>query len=78
MAMRQPPETFGRILARVPGPLYLVLPFETLWTRLRRGPLRAGDAAPDFSLHTVDKKSEFRLSTDGQGKPVVLVFGSYT
>ena len=36
-----------------------------------------GDAAPDFTLRTKDARSELTLS-DLRGKPVVLVFGSYT
>ncbi|HYL15506.1 MAG TPA: hypothetical protein VEV41_20895 [Terriglobales bacterium] len=78
--MRQPPETFGRVMARVPGPVaFLVLPFETLWTHARAGTLRAGDAAPDFSLMKLDKSAQVRLSEfTSQRRPVVLVFGSYT
>jgi hypothetical protein len=77
-AMRQPPETFGRIMARMPGVAYLVLPFETLWTRARAGTLHAGDAAPDFSLMKLDKSDAVRLSALTASQPVVLVFGSYT
>jgi len=39
--------------------------------------VHAGDAAPDFRLPTLDHKSEVELSSL-RGKPVVLVFGSYT
>jgi hypothetical protein len=78
-AMRQPPETFARIMARVPGPVaFLVLPFETLWTRARAGTLNIGDPAPDFSLATLDKSSRVELSSLLRKQPVVLVFGSYT
>jgi len=77
-AMRQPPETFGRVMAHVPGPAFLVLPFETLWTRARAGNLLTGDLAPDFSLLKLDKSETVRLSTLTAQKPVVLVFGSYT
>jgi hypothetical protein len=78
--MRQPSETFARVMARVPGPVaFLVLPFETLWTHARAGSLRVGDAAPDFSLGKLDKSAHVHLSEfTGQKKPVVLVFGSYT
>ena len=34
-AMHQPPEVFGHVMARMPGPAYFVLPFETLWMRAR-------------------------------------------
>jgi hypothetical protein len=77
-AMRQPPETFGRVMARMPGVAYLVLPFETLWTRARAGTLHPGDAAPDFSLMKLDKSEAVRLSSLTATQPVVLVFGSYT
>ena len=36
-----------------------------------------GDAAPDFCLSRLDGSGEVRLS-DHCGRPVVLVFGSYT
>jgi AhpC/TSA family len=76
--MRQPPETFGRVMAHVPGPAFMLLPFETLWTRARAGNLQIGDSAPDFSLQTLDKSQTVQLSTLASQKPVVLVFGSYT
>ena len=78
--MKQPPEEFARVMARVPGPVaFLALPFETLWTRARAGDLRPGDAAPDFSLTKLDKSGTVRLSdVTVQRRPVVLIFGSYT
>ena len=77
-AMYQPPDTFGRIMARMPGPLFGVLPFEHLWMVARKGQLRIGNAAPDFSLETNNHKERITLSTMRGEKPVVLVFGSYT
>ena len=78
--MRQSPDAFARVMAKVPGPVaFLVLPFETLWTHARAGSLQIGDAAPDFSLMKLDKSSQIKLSAlTAQGQPVVLVFGSYT
>ncbi len=78
--MRQPPETFGRFMARIPGPVaFLVLPFETLWMYARAGALHVGDPAPDFSLMKLDKSASVRLSSlTATGQPVVLIFGSYT
>ncbi len=78
--MRQPPETFGRFMARLPGPVpFLLFPFETLWTRARAGDLKVGDPAPDFSLMKLDKSASVQLSVlTAQGRPVVLIFGSYT
>jgi len=78
--MRQPPETFGRLMAKLPGPVpFLLFPFETLWTRARAGDLQIGDPAPDFSLMKLDKSASLQLSAlTAQGRPVVLIFGSYT
>lgn len=76
-AMHQPPEQFGKFMAKMPGPAYLILPFETLWTRARAGSLKVGHEAPDFTLPTLDKSAHVQLSSL-RGKPVVLVFGSYT
>ena len=77
-AMLQPPDTFGRIMAHVPWPMFVVLPFKPLWYVARGGSLNAGDTAPDFSLETADKKSRVQLSSFRGQKPLVLVFGSYT
>lgn len=78
--MRQPPEEFGHVMARIPGPVaFMVFPFETMWTQARRGTLDIGDAAPDFTLTKIDKSGQVQLSSfTTQKKPVVLVFGSYT
>lgn len=77
--MRQPPETFARVMAKMPGPVvFLLLPFETLWIHARAGNLQAGDAAPDFSLMKLDKGETVQLSALTARQPVVLVFGSYT
>jgi peroxiredoxin len=76
--MRQPPQRFASAIAKMPGPLFLVLPFETLWGSARGGSLHPSDPAPDFKLSTLDRKSQIALS-DFRGKqPVVLIFGSYT
>jgi hypothetical protein len=78
-AMRQPPETFARVMSRMPGPaVFLTLPFETLWTHERAGELQPGDHAPDFSLLKLDKTDRVQLSALTAQTPVVLVFGSYT
>jgi hypothetical protein len=78
--MRQSPEDFGRVMAKIPGPIpFLVLPFETLWLRARAGSLHIGDHAPDFTLAKLDKSGHIQLSSlTAQGRPVVLIFGSYT
>ena len=78
-AMHQPPETFGRVMSRMPAPAaFLFAPFETMWTHARAGTLQPGDPAPDFSLMKLDKTERIQLSSLTAKQPVVLVFGSYT
>ena len=77
-AMRQTPDAFGRIVAHMPMPLMLALPFETLWTRARAGKVNIGDPAPNFRLPTLDHRSVVELASFRGDRPVVLVFGSYT
>lgn len=77
-AMHEPPEQFGRFMSKMPVAIFLVAPFETMWTRARAGALNVGDQAPDFSLLTLDKTAHMNLAAVRNDKPVVLVFGSYT
>ena len=77
IVMRQPPDKFGAVMAKVPPIAFAVLPFETLWMNARAGQLQVGDPAPDFTLKTVDGAKQVALSSL-RGQPVVLVFGSYT
>ena len=77
-AMHQPPAVFARFVSNVPGPMMRVVPFPPMWGKARAGRLHTGDLAPDFDLATVDKQSRVRLSSFRGGRPVVLVFGSYT
>jgi hypothetical protein len=77
-AMRQSPETFGRVMSRMPGVAYVMVPFETMWTQARAGTIHPGDPAPDFSLIKLDKSAKVQLSSLTAQKPVVLLFGSYT
>jgi hypothetical protein len=76
-AMAQPPDTFGHFMARMPLATFLVVPFETLWTHIRAGNLKAGDRAPEFALKHLEGGEPVQLSSM-LGQPVVLVFGSYT
>lgn len=78
--MHQAPETFARFMTKIPGPVaFLAFPFETMWTHARAGQIQPGDRAPDFSLLKLDKSATVQLSQlTAQGRPVVLVFGSYT
>ena len=76
-AMRQPPDKFGRVMMHMPGPAFMLFPFETMWNHARAGTIDPGEMAPDFRLPTLDHQSEVELAAL-RGKPVVLVFGSYT
>jgi hypothetical protein len=75
--MRSPPEQFGQVMKHVPTPMMMVLPFQTLWLWARAGTIRVGDSAPDFHLETIDRQQHVQLSAE-RGRPVVLIFGSYT
>jgi len=50
---------------------------ETKALMTRKAPA-VGEAAPDFVLKTPDGKSEIKRSTFQEGRPLVLLFGSYT
>jgi len=76
--MMQPPARFAGIAARMPGPLFMLLPFPPLWSLARAGHVSLGDPAPDFDLETLDKAGHVRLSSFRGREPVVLIFGSYT
>lgn len=78
IAMCQKPEVFSRIMSKTSDIVFMAFPFETMWFSARKGDLKVGDAAPDFSLETYDRKSRVQLSALNGKKPVVLVFGSYT
>ncbi len=77
-SMRQPQETFGRVMKHMPDVAYFLVPFETMWTHARAGQLQTGNPAPDFSLTMLDKSTSVQLSALTTKQPVVLVFGSYT
>jgi len=77
-AMRLPPSRFCDVAARVPPMVMMgVLPFRQMWMHARAGSLKVGDMAPDFTLSRQDKTGSVQLSAL-RGKPVVLIFGSYT
>jgi hypothetical protein len=76
--MHRGPEDFARVMSHMPWQVFLVVPFETLWTRARAGHLHTGDPAPDFALTKLDKSETVRLSDINAKQPVVLIFGSYT
>ena len=84
VAMHQSVERFGRVMSYMPGPLFMVVPFEPMWNIARGGSLEVGEAAPDFVLRTVGTTghpqagAQVQLASFRGQQPVVLVFGSYT
>src|SRR5438552_4033287 len=58
-SMNQPPETFGRVMSRMPGVAYVLLPFETMWTRARAGSLELACAnlESNFPLQSTDSRT---------------------
>ena len=76
--MHRTPEQFGRVMMHLPWEVFLICPFETMWTRARAGNVHIGDQAPDFYLTKLDKSGAVRLSELDKAQPVVMVFGSYT
>ncbi|HVO56779.1 MAG TPA: hypothetical protein VMT51_03690 [Dongiaceae bacterium] len=45
---------------------------------MKRGSLQPGDTAPDAKLMRLDGTGAFRLREHLRGRPLVLVFGSFT
>jgi cytochrome oxidase Cu insertion factor (SCO1/SenC/PrrC family) len=45
---------------------------------MHKGNLHVGDAAPDVKLVALDGSSTFQLRQQVKGRPLVLVFGSFT
>jgi len=76
--MHRAPEGFARVMMHLPWQVFLICPFETLWTQARAGTVHVGDPAPDFSLSKLDKTGTVRLSELNKTQPVVMIFGSYT
>ena len=76
--MHRPPEAFARVMMHLPWEVFLVCPFETMWTHARAGTVQVGDPAPDFTLTKLDKTGNIHLAELDKGQPVVLIFGSYT
>jgi hypothetical protein len=45
---------------------------------MRLGNLKAGDTAPDVRLVALDGQTRFHLHERTSGRPMVLIFGSFT
>jgi hypothetical protein len=77
-ALQVSPSGDSVYISKTSNVVFSIFPFRRMWLSAREGRLKVGDAAPDFSLETYDRKSRVQLSTFRGKKPVVLVFGSYT
>lgn len=93
-AVSRPPKKGRRILRKVLfgfALLVLILVSAMVWKigpnniigmvrydQREEGNLKVGDAAPDVTLVALDGKTPVRLRDRMGGKPLVLVFGSYT
>jgi cytochrome oxidase Cu insertion factor (SCO1/SenC/PrrC family) len=77
-AMLQTPDRFGMFMRYAPQTVvWGALPSTRMWLWARAGRLSHGEPAPDFTLPTQVGSSRVTLSSL-RGRPVVLVFGSYT
>jgi|SRR5271157_2747467 len=76
--MSQSPDKIAKTMMHVPWAAFRVFPLRTVWMNARKGDVKQGEMAPDFSLETTDHKTHVQLSNFREQKPVVLVFGSYT
>jgi hypothetical protein len=45
---------------------------------MHRGKLKVGDAAPDAQLVALDGATRFHIRERNHGRPLILVFGSFT
>ncbi len=45
---------------------------------MHRGKLKVGDSAPDARLVALDGATRFQIRERNHGRPLVLVFGSFT
>jgi len=55
-----------------------VIGFLRYGTQRTEGTLKVGDRAPDVALVALDGKSDVRIAAGAAGRPLILVFGSYT
>ncbi len=69
----------GVVLSKMAGSpkdaLYMV---RYAFPHMRRGNLKVGDSAPDARLVALNGTDRFHIRERSAGKPLVLVFGSFT
>ena len=83
--IRQPPGQLAKLIAAIPTAdnprsmlFQYILPLKPIFYMARGGRLQAGDPAPDFNLQLLHSEERVHLASFQGGKPVVLIFGSYT
>ena len=64
------------VLAGSPKDAYGMLRYAL--PHMHRGTLKVGDDAPDARLVALDGRSTFHIRERTSGRPLVLVFGSFT
>ena len=60
------------------GPKDAIYMVRYAFPHMHRGNLKVGDAAPDAKLFALNGTDTFRVRERASGKPLVLVFGSFT
>jgi hypothetical protein len=60
------------------GPRDAVYMVRYAFPHMRRGNLKVGDRAPDAKLFALNGSDTFHVREPRSGKPLVLVFGSFT
>jgi hypothetical protein len=60
------------------GPMDAIEMVRFALPQMHMGTLKAGDAAPDVRLVALDGRTRFSLHERTGGRPLVLIFGSFT
>jgi hypothetical protein len=69
---------FGALSFMAGSPKDAVLMLRYALPYMHRGTLKVGDEAPDARLLALDGTTIFHLREKNQGRPLVVVFGSFT
>ena len=69
---------FAALSVMAGGPKDAFLMLRYALPHMHRGKLRPGDFAPDAPLLSLNGKEQFRIRERIGGRPLMIVFGSYT
>jgi len=69
---------FGALSYMAGGPKDALYMVRYAFPHMHRGTLKVGDDAPDARLLALDGQSRFHIRERTAGRPLVLVFGSFT